>query len=264
MGKIITFATLKGGTGKTTSVFSLGGILGERGFNVLLVDMDPQANLTSNMGMDETAIGYMGIKNLIEDNRIFPEEVIVKAPIKELSKVDVIGSTVALTATEMVMIKKPNREFILSRYLERNKLFFERYDYILIDTNPSMSILNQNAFVVSDGIIVVGDFGVNALKGIELFLAIWGEIVEKLELPLNIEGILLNKHEKNELCREYIEYCCEDEEIKRLLFNTYISKSSSIPEAELERRPINISSKNSKLYLEFDDFANELLERLNR
>ena len=263
MGKIITFATLKGGTGKTTAVFSLGGILGEKGFNVLLIDMDPQANLTSNMGMDETAKGYTGIKNLIEDNRIFPEEVIVKAPIVELPSVDVIGATVALTATEMVMIKKPNREFILSRYLERNKLFFERYDYILIDTNPSMSIINQNAFVVSDGIIVVGDFGVNALKGIELFLAIWGEIVDKLELPLNIKGVLLNKYEENELSHEYIQYCREDEEISRLLFTTCISKSSSIPEAELERRPINIEYKDSKLHLEFQNFADELLERLD-
>jgi len=263
MSKIITFGTLKGGTGKTTAVFSCAGILSERGYKVLVIDTDPQGNVTSNLGVDETKKGYLCIKDILEKDHLMPEEVVIKAPIEELPNLDLIGSSMTLTSTEMNIISLTGREYLLRQYIKRHIDFFNQYDFILIDTNPSMSIINQNSFIACDKIIIVSDLGVNSLKGIELFIALWEDILLRLDIKNNISGILINKFNHHSLLgKEFMEYCKGEEEINKLLFNSCISDSEIFPICELENRPINIAYKGTEVYREFSAFVDELLERV--
>lgn len=263
MGKVVTFGTLKGGTGKSTTAFTTAGILADRGYNTLVIDVDPQANLTSNFGIDETKAGYKGVKHIFEDENIHPDEVIVKAPLKRLATLDVIGSNISLTSTEMKIISFNSREFILKHYLCKYKEVFSKYDYIIIDTNPSMSILNQNAFIISDGIILVTDVGINGIKGLELFIALWEDIIEKFNRVSNIKGILINKfNNRGNLSKEFVEYCQQDEDIRRLLFRSSISMDEKIVESELSGVPINLYDNTSNVFNEFNLFVDELMDRL--
>jgi len=263
--KVITFGTLKGGTGKSTTVFATAGILSERGKKVLIIDIDPQANITSNLGIDETADGYLGIKEIFENERQSPEKVVIKAPVPELPTLDIIGSSMGLTSTEMRVISNTGREFLLRSYFRRNKEFFNNYDYIIFDTNPSMSIINQNSFVVSGAIVIVTDIGINSLKGLELFVALWEDIQYRLDLKNNIKGILINKFNDNSyISKEFIEYCEEEEDIKSLLFKNYIPANEKISECELERKPINLIDKQCNVYKKYNAFVDELINRVWR
>lgn len=263
MEKIISFGTLKGGTGKTTTVFSVAAILSEKGYKVLAIDVDPQANLTSNMNVDEMMPGYKSIKDLYECSGIPPQDVIIKSPISKLPNLDLIGSTISLTSTEMKIISYPKREYILSNYFKSNSQLFEMYDFIIFDTNPSMSILNQNCFFMSDGIILVTDIGVNSLRGLEVFIAIWEDILNRVKRKTNIKGIIINKYDQtSSISKEFIEYVREDSELKNLIFKTYIPYSKEIPESELESEPINVFDKKSKAFKAYNDFADELINRL--
>ncbi|HEY5563121.1 MAG TPA: AAA family ATPase [Clostridiaceae bacterium] len=263
MSKIITFGTLKGGTGKTTAVFSSSGILSERGYKVLVIDADPQGNVTSNLGVDETKQGYLCIKDILEKDYLIPEDVVIKAPLIELPNLDLIGSSMTLTSTEMNIISLTGREYLLRKYIKKHNKFFNQYDFILIDTNPSMSIINQNSFIASDKIIIVSDLGVNSLKGIELFIALWEDILLRLDMKNNICGILINKVIKHShISNEFMEYCKEEEDINKLLFKTCISDSEILPICELDNKPINISYKGTEVYGEFSAFVDELLERV--
>lgn len=263
MRKIITFGTLKGGTGKSTTVFSTAGILAERGYRVLIVDVDPQANITSNLGIDETLEGYIGIKELFEDERINPEKAIIKGPIRELPTLDIIGASMGLTSTEMRIISYPGREYLLKKYFRKYNSTFNRYDYIIFDTNPSMSIINQNSFVVSDAIVIVSDIGINSLKGLELFVALWEDIVDRLDIDNNIKGLLINKYNsKSSISREFVEYCHEEDDIRRLLFHSFIPADERISECELSRKPVNLIYKNNEICDKYNSFVDELISRV--
>lgn len=259
----ITFGTLKGGTGKTTSAFSAAGILAERGYKVLLVDADPQANLTSNLGIDETVDGYTSLLDLFENEKFDARKAIIKGYVKELPTLDIIPSTIALTSTEMRIISLAGREFLLKNHLKKQADVFDEYDFIIFDTNPSMSIINQNVFVLSDGIILTSEIGKNSLKGAELFIALWEEICERMDKPNNILGFLINKYDsRTKLSKEYMEYCSEYDVVKDLLFKTYIPDNVKVPEAEIENKPVNIAFKDATSSEAYKAFVNELLGRI--
>lgn len=263
MYKVITFATLKGGTGKSTTVFFTAGILAERGYKVLIIDVDPQANCTSDLSIDDTAHDYVGVRDILEDPNLLPEEVIIKSPLKELPNIDVMGSSIGVSSTEMRIIGYSAREFILKNYIRKYDKFFSQYDYIVIDTNPSMSIVNQNSFMASDAIVLVTDIGVNSLKGIELFIALWEDILFRFGLDNNIKGILVNKFNYNSsISKEFIEYCQEEEDVGKLLFKNHIPLDEKVLEAELERKPINIYDRESRVFEEYNSFVDELITRL--
>lgn len=176
--KVITIGTLKGGTGKTTTTFNLAGCLAEDS-KVLLIDCDPQANLSQDCGVDITDQSADSIKSVF-DSYLSPEKTIVKNLIPELPNLDVLPSNIWLMETEMQLVNRAGREFILSNYINDNKIFFEQYDYILCDTNPSMSIINQNAFYLADDIVLVSDVSKNGLTGIELFDYLWSKAARDL------------------------------------------------------------------------------------
>ncbi|NLZ48111.1 MAG: ParA family protein, partial [Clostridiales bacterium] len=122
---------------------------------------------------------------------------------------------------------------------------------------------NQNSFVVSDAIIIVSDIGINSLKGLELFIALWEDIVDRLNIENNIKGLLINKYNpKSSISKEFVEYCQEEEEIRKLLFNSYIPLDEKISECELSRKPVNILFKNYDIYNKYNAFVDELISRV--
>ena len=148
--KVIAFGTLKGGTGKTTVAFNVGGILAEE-HKVLFIDVDPQANLSDNAGVDTTDQTGATIRDVFGDwKETKADDVITKSPIWQLPNMDIIASHIRLTATEHQLVSAPGRERILQKWMERNKDVLSQYDYIILDTNPSMGIVNQNAFMTAD------------------------------------------------------------------------------------------------------------------
>ena len=138
--KIITMATLKGGTGKTLNTFNIAGILAENS-KVLLIDIDPQCDLTSNCGIDSSNTEVKTIRDIFENlPKIQPaaKEVIMKAPIPELPNLDLIPSSILLFKTEKMLSTRSNKEHILDYFLQNNESYLNQYDYIMIDTNPSL------------------------------------------------------------------------------------------------------------------------------
>ena len=258
--KIITVGTLKGGTGKTTTTFNLDGCIAEES-KVLLIDCDPQANLSHDCGIDITNPSTSSIKSVF-DNYLGPEITVVKSPIPELPNLDILPSNIWLTETEMLLINRSGRERILENYITDNRAFFEQYDYIICDTNPSMSVINQNAFFVADSIVLVTDISENGLTGIELFEYLWEKVSKDLRKPNNIKAMILNNSDaRTKLSEELLEYCQDDEDKKELLVLPVIPQAVKIKETSNENKPINVYYPNKKEHQIFKDVIDGLKKK---
>ena len=259
--KIITVATLKGGVGKSNFSFNLGGILAQNSKKVLLIDADQQANLTLNVGVDITN-QKATIKDIFENNNINMDSVVIKSPIEELPTLDIITSDLILYKTEIQLVLKPARETILARYFKENKDKLKNYDYIIIDTNPSFSLTNQNAFLVADEIILLSDVSLNAIQGAELFMALWNDIRKDLGLDNNINSLILSNVDRRlKLSTELIDYCNNNESLKSLKLENIIYNSKVFKETELEHKPINILAKNSNQHKNYIELIEELYQK---
>jgi len=237
--KIIAFGTLKGGTGKTSTLFNLGGLLAEE-HKVLLIDADPQFNLTSNVGLSVTHKGLRTLKDVFEGG-VTAEEVIYKNPIPELPGLDIIPSSIQLTATELNIVSLSGRELILSNFILDNSDRLREYDYILIDTNPNLGMINQNVFNAADKIVLVSDVSFNSITGAEFFIALWESIRQRLRKPDNVAGLLINNADmRMRLPHELVAYIQENEQLKDLLLPNLIPVNLQIKNTELAHRPINI------------------------
>jgi len=258
--KIITIGTLKGGTGKTTTTFNLAGKLAQN-HRVLLIDLDPQCNLSLNTGIDVTKPNVKTSKNIFENNAKIQEMIYYK-PIDGLVNLNVIPSSILLTATELSIVSLAGREQILSNFILDNKAFLEsNYDYIIIDTNPSMSIINQNAFLVADSIILISDVSLNGIQGAELFIALWENARKQLRKDDNVKALIVNNYDKRiKLSGELLDYCRENESINKLLIDTVIPANVKMKESELEHKPVCLKN-NIVLKMVFDKIIKELKNR---
>jgi chromosome partitioning protein len=257
---IITVGTLKGGTGKTATLFNLAGLLAEQ-YKILLVDCDPQTNLSLNCGVDITIKNLKTVINIFEDNTS-AEDVIFKNPIKELRNLDIVPSSIKLTATELQIVSRAGRENILKNFILDNKKLLSEYDYILIDTNPSMGIINQNAFLAADSIILVSDVSLNGIQGVELFIELWDNSRHNLRKENNVKALIINNLDKRiKLSAELIEYCDENESTKEIVLKNFIPSSVQVKNTEIEHKPINCLYKNSQIYEAYKHILLELKER---
>lgn len=259
--KVIAFGTLKGGTGKTTVAYNVGGILAEE-FKVLFIDVDPQANLTDNAGVDTTKQDGNTVRNIFSDPKIRPEDVIVKQPMWQFEQLDIIPSHIRLTATEMQLVSTPAREHILRRWIDRNRSYLERYDYILIDTNPSMGVVNQNAFMAADSIVLVSDVSRKALQGAQLFTYLWGEVAEAMQLQDKVKALILNNYDKRiAMSKQLMEFYQDDEEFGNLVLNTTIPARVDIKNTEVKYLPINATAPDSDGCESFRRVVSDLREK---
>ena len=267
MPKIITFGTLKGGVGKTMLCFNIGGILSQLGYRVLVVDADLQGNLTNNMGIDRTLSDLKTTYDIfnIDEPQPTPQELVVHAPIELLPQLDMIAGSIFLHKAELKIAAVAGREQILSHYFSDFSDFFQNYDYILVDTNPSMSIVNQNAFFASNAIILVSDVSMNAIEGAQLFIALWEETRRRLRAKDNIKGFIINDFDRrNKLSSDFLEYLktSEDtEDLRNIMFETIIPRNIRITESELAAKPISIYDLHSKGCDSIASLVDEMFEK---
>ncbi len=184
MTKIYSFVNQKGGVGKTTSTINIGAYLAMHGKKVLLVDNDPQANATSCLGIDKNQIKNGTYEVMI--NSLDPSSAILYNPRVKLS---LLPASPSLAGAEIELINLDNREFRLSKMLEKLK---DRYDYILIDCPPSLSLLTINGLVsAQDGLLIPVQCEYLALEGLGQLIQTINRIKSSLYPPLAIRGVVL-------------------------------------------------------------------------
>lgn len=241
--KIITMGTLKGGAGKTVNLYNLGGILAETK-KVLFIDVDPQCNLSSDCRINVTDRNVYSVKDIFDNTpakQPEADDLIVKAPIPDLKNLDIIPSSILLFKTEQKIASRGDNTHILERYIERNRKAFDSYDYVLIDTNPSMSLVNINAFYVADSIILSTDVSINGISGAELFCALWDEKREELEKEDNIEALIIgNNDRRSRLGNDLFEFASAAGFSQDLLVKSVIPQSKKIKDTEMKHMPINV------------------------
>lgn len=222
MGTIIAVANQKGGVGKTTTTANLGASLAMRGAKVLLVDMDPQGNLTAAFG--HTAREGQTVAESLMDRRVpLPIATVQEARGAEL---DLVPSTLALATAEAALMNKLGREL---RLRDQLGTVTDHYDFVLIDTPPSLGLLTINALVAAQKVIIPTEARFFSLQGLQMLQESIEEILY-LNPRLEVLGIVLSKYDRR-LKEERTVSNYLRENWGELVFNTEISSNSKILEA---------------------------------
>ena len=222
MGRVISFANQKGGVAKTTTTLNLGVAFAEQNLRVLLVDLDPQGNLTMSQGMNPDTIDRSMFDVLV--HRLPLEEVIHHA------EVDLAVSSIDLAGAELALSSMIGRERALEKALGPVK---DNYDYVLVDTPPSLGLLTINALVASNGVIVPVQCEYLSLRGLVQLENTLSMIRENLNPAVEIEGILPTMYDKRTLhSREAVEILQEN--FGELVFDTKIRKTVRYAEAPVK------------------------------
>jgi len=222
LGRVIAFANQKGGVAKTTTTLNLGVAFAEQGMKVLLVDLDPQGNLTMSQGMNPDAIERSMFDVLV--HRIPITEVI------QAAEVDLAVSSIDLAGAELALASMIGRERALEKALAPVK---DNYNYVLIDTPPSLGLLTINALVASDGVIVPVQCEYLSLRGLVQLENTLTMIRENLNPEVGIQGILPTMYDNRTLhSREAVEILQEN--FGDLVFGTRIRKTIRYAEAPVK------------------------------
>ena len=252
MSKIIAFTNQKGGVGKTTSCVNLSAYVAVMGKKVLIVDLDPQGNATSGVGIEK----YKGLKTIYDlvDGECALEDVVLPTVIDGL---DIIPSTVDLAAAEISLVSMSQREKILKGILDPLK---QVYDYIMIDCQPSLGLLTVNALTAADSVIIPMQCEFYALDGLTQLMNTIRLVKFHLNPSLDIEGVVRTMKDNrsnlvNQVSQEILKF------FKSKVFSTYIPRNIRLAEAPSHGLPIVLydpASKGAEAYL---SLAEEFLDR---
>ena len=242
--------------GKTTTTFSLGVALANNNKKVLVVDADPQANLTTCMGIDENerevTLSTL-IERYIDDEEIRPEQAIIKND----EGIDLIPSSLNLSMTEVNLLNTMSREYAMKSSLEELKSI---YDYIIIDCMPSLSMVTTNALATADEVIIPVQSQYLSARGMGNLINIVGKVKKQLNPDLKVGGILLtlvdNRTKLPSIVRQEIK---EQYGNAVRLYETQIPCAIKTAESTSKGKSIFAYDKNSKVAQAYKDFAKEVL-----
>ena len=253
MGKIIAFANQKGGVGKTTSAVNIAASVGILGKSVLLIDLDPQGNTTSGVGINKKNLKSTSYELLIDE--IDATQAVVETEFKNLS---VIPSNISLAGAEFDLYQLDNREYRLKKQLEAIK---DNYDYIFIDCPPSLGMITVNALAAADAVIIPMQCEYYALEGLSQLMITIRKIKQLYNPELEICGILITMFNGRliltmQVISELKKYYADK------LFKTPVSRNVKLSEAPSFGKPVYYHDKSSKGANEYLEVAKELLERI--
>ncbi|WP_103069652.1 ParA family protein [Aquimarina sediminis] len=253
--KVISIANFKGGVGKTTTAINLAAGLKNLGKKVLLIDVDPQANLTQSLGVTED------IKNSIYEvlrKEAFGEKTSITDVLITASGLDVIPSSLDLAGAELELASVYGREQILSQLIAP----LTAYDYILIDCPPSMSMLTINALVSSDFVLIPLQAEFLPLKGVRSFLNHF-KLVKKLNKRIKLLGFVLTKYDERKKMNRQVREELEKEFSENMIFKTHIRSNIALANAQEKGMDIFTYDKNTNGAKDYSELTSEFLSKFN-
>ena len=252
MGRIIAVANQKGGVGKTTTSINLAACLAEKGKKVLAVDLDPQGNLTSGLGVDKDSVEKSIYELIIGEVDI--KEVINKEVLENL---DIIPTSIDLSAAEIELIGVDDKEYILRNAIDQVK---DQYDFVIIDCPPSLSMLTINAMTTADSVIVPIQCEYYALEGLSQLIHTVELVKDRLNSKLEIEGVVFTMYDaRTNLSLQVVENVKDN--LQQNIYKTIIPRNIRLAEAPSYGLPINKYDPKSTGAESYMRLADEVIER---
>lgn len=262
---VITVINQKGGVGKTTSAINLSAALAEKGKRILLIDLDPQANLSSGLGYkakresagmdskkDPRSVYYL----LVDEKH--PDELITKLDIHH--NLNLIPSNIELAGAEVEMVNMMSRESILKRKIEDIK---DRYDFVIMDCPPSLGLLTINGLVASDKVFIPVQCEYFALEGLGQLLNTVKLVRGNLNSTLDIGGVIMTMYDaRTNLAKQVTDEV--KNYFKEKVFDTIVPRNIKLSEAPSHGLPINQYDSNSPGTRAYESLADEVIKRFNK
>ena len=251
--KIISVTNQKGGVGKTTTTINLAAALSKLQKKVLIIDLDPQGNASTGLGVE------------VEDRELSTYEFLVEGvPLEkvtmetEISGLNIVPATIDLSSADIDLISNEKRSYLLHAALRKKQQDKQKYDYILIDCPPSLNILTVNAMVASHSVLIPLQSEFFALEGLSQLLLTVKEVRQTANENLRVEGIVLTMFDGRNNLSKQVEADARSN-LRELVFKTIIPRNVRVSEAPSYSMPVltyDPSSKGSKAYM---SLAKELL-----
>ena len=252
MGRAIVVANQKGGVGKTTTAINLAACLAEAGQKVLAIDMDPQGNMTSGLGVDKDAIENTVYELLLGESSV--EDCLQKEVIENLS---VIGSNINLSAAEIELIGEEEKEYILQKAIAPIR---DNYDFIIIDCPPSLSMLTINSMCLADTVLVPIQCEYYALEGLTQLIHTINLVQERLNPSLEMEGVVFTMYDaRTNLSLQVVENVKNN--LNQTIYKTIIPRNVRLAEAPSYGMPINLYDTKSAGAESYRLLAEEVIHR---
>ena len=251
MGRIIAVANQKGGVGKTTTATNLSACLAEKGKRVLAVDIDPQGNMTSGLGIDKNELQNTVYEMILEEVSL--EEALLKDVLDNLS---LLPSNVNLAGAEIELIGVEDKEYILRKQIHAIR---DSYDFIIIDCPPSLNTLTVNAMTTADTILVPIQCEYFALEGLSQLIHTINLVQERLNPTLDIEGVVFTMYDaRTNLSLQVVENVKDN--LKQTVYKSIIPRNVRLAEAPSHGLPITLYDTKSAGAEAYRDLADEVIE----
>ncbi|MBF9035939.1 AAA family ATPase [Rhodobacterales bacterium HKCCE2091] len=251
--RILAIANQKGGVGKTTTAINLGASLAEAGRRVLVIDLDPQGNASTGLGIDSATRG-LTTYDLILDG-VALSEVVAPTSVERLS---IAPATTDLSSADVELVTHEKRVFLLKDALASDGL--DAWDFVLIDCPPSLNLLTINAMVAAHAVLVPLQAEFFALEGLSQLMHTLRQVRQSANPSLRIEGVVLTMYDqRNNLCQQVEQDAREN--LGDLVFRTHIPRNVRLSEAPSYAIPVLQYDNNSKGSAAYRSLAREMLDR---
>ena len=254
--RIIAMCNQKGGVGKTTSTINLGASLAEYGRRVLLVDLDPQGALSAGLGVAHHDLD-LTVHNLLVEPRVGVDEVLMRTRVEGL---DLLPSNIDLSAAEIQLVSEVGREQALGRALYP---VLDRYDYVLVDCQPSLGLLTVNALACADSVIIPMECEFFSLRGLALLNDTVAKVRDRLNPRLTVGGIVVTMFDARTLhAREVMSRVVEV--FGDLVYDSVVNRTVKFPETSVAGEPITTWAPKSGGAESYRALAREVIHRSGR
>lgn len=252
MGRIIAVANQKGGVGKTTTAINLSSCLAEAGKKILTIDLDPQGNTTSGLGLDKNELENTVYELMLGECSV--NESVIKTEIENLS---IIASNVNLAGAEIELLDIKEKEYILKNEIDYIQ---DDYDFIIIDCPPSLSMLTINAMTTANTVLVPIQCEYYALEGLSQLMHTIDLVQARLNPDLKMEGVVFTMYDaRTNLSLQVVENVKSN--LDTTIYKTIIPRNVRLAEAPSHGLPINLYDGKSTGAESYRDLAKEVIER---